>query len=169
MAIRTDRKTREGTETLDDLDRQIIVHLAENGRKPYREIARALNVSEGTVRNRVGRLVANDLIRITPVGNMLALGIDVVAAVHLRVRPGTAEKVARALAERPNIRFVAMTFGSADIIIQILHKDAASLRDFINHELPRIAPDVTATETFQTSKVIKSSWTWGDWFEYQEN
>jgi Lrp/AsnC family transcriptional regulator for asnA, asnC and gidA len=169
MAKRRHQTARNRARALDDLDKQIIVHLAEDGRKPYREIARALQVSEGTVRNRVGRLVDNDLIRITPVGNMLALGIEVVAAVHLRVRPGTAEKVARTLAKQPNIRFVAMTFGSADIILQILHKDAASLRDFINQELPRLAPDVTATETFQTSKMIKSAWTWGDWFEYQEN
>jgi Lrp/AsnC family transcriptional regulator for asnA, asnC and gidA len=153
---------------LDDLDRQIIVQLAEDGRKPYREIARQLDVSEGTVRNRVGRLVEQDLIRIVPVGNMLALGIEIVVTVHLRVRPGKAEKVAQTLAELPNIRFVAITFGSADIITQMMHKDAASLHDFVNNELPRLAPDVTSTETFQMSKVVKSSWTWGDWFEYQE-
>ncbi|MYD78828.1 MAG: AsnC family protein, partial [Gammaproteobacteria bacterium] len=37
----------------DDLNRKIVKLLQNDGRRPYKEIANALNVSEGTVRNRV--------------------------------------------------------------------------------------------------------------------
>lgn len=153
---------------LNEIDKQITALLAEDGRKSYREIGRQLGVSEGTIRNRVGRLVDQGLIRITVTGDMLAMGVGIVATVHLRVRPGTAEKVAKILAKRSNIRFVATAFGSADIIVQMMHRDTDGLHDFVNRELPEMAPDVTATETFQMSKVIKSAWTWGEWFEFQE-
>ena len=40
----------------DDINRQILSALTENGRKPYREIARTLGVSEGVVRQRVAKM-----------------------------------------------------------------------------------------------------------------
>ena len=153
------------TSNLDDLDRHIIAALARDGRAPYREIARKLDVSEGTIRNRVGRLTREKLIRITAVGDMMALGVEVVATVNIRVNPGHVEKVAEMLAEYPKVRFVATSFGSADIIIQILNKDIQGLHQFVNHELPRLSPEVTGTETFQLSRVLKSAWTWDDWLD----
>ena len=153
------------TSNLDDLDRHIIAALARNGRAPYREIARELGVSEGTIRNRVGRLTKEKLIRITAVGDMMALGVDVVATVNIRVNPGHVEKVAEMLVEYPNVRFVATSFGSVDIIIQVLNKDIQSLHDFVNQELPRLSSEITGTETFQLSRVLKSAWTWDDWFD----
>lgn len=153
------------TSNLDELDRHIIAALARDGRAPYREIARELGVSEGTVRNRVGRLTKEKLIRITAVGDMMALGVDVVATVNIRVKPGHVEKVAEMLAEYSNVRFVATSFGSVDIIIQVLNKNIQSLHDFVNQELPRLSPEITGTETFQLSRVLKSAWTWDDWFD----
>lgn len=153
------------TSNLDDLDRHIIAALARDGRAPYREIARELGVSEGTIRNRVGRLTEEKLIRITAVGDMMALGVEVVATVNIQVNPGHVEKVAETLAEYPHVRFVATSFGSVDIIIQVLNKNIQSLHDFVNQELPRLSPEITGTETFQLSRVLKSAWTWDDWFD----
>ena len=55
----------EGLPTvLDDLDRGIIQMLQRNARMPNTEIARALSVTETTIRNRVSRLVDEELIEI---------------------------------------------------------------------------------------------------------
>jgi Lrp/AsnC family transcriptional regulator for asnA, asnC and gidA len=59
---------------LDQIDQQIIAALAKDGRMSFREIARQLDVSEGTVRVRMGRLQDENLIRVTLVGSPLALG-----------------------------------------------------------------------------------------------
>ena len=40
---------------LDDIDRRIIDQLQEEGRRPYTEIARAVGISEGSVRQRSPR------------------------------------------------------------------------------------------------------------------
>ena len=151
--------------TLDQLDQQIISALEDDGRRPYRDIARDLGVAEATVRARVSRLVDAGLIRITAVGDPLSLGIEVTAISLLSLRPGSATRAAEKLADYPNVRFVGESFGSADIIIQTLHPDIKSLHHFIGTELPGALPDITRTETFQLARVVKSSWNWRTWFE----
>lgn len=151
--------------TLDRLDQQIISALEDDGRRPYRDIAREVGVAEATVRARVSRLVDAGLIRITAVGDPLSLGIEVAAISLLSVRPGSATRTAQQLAAYPNVRFVGESFGSADIIVQTLHPDLQSLHRFIGTELPEALPEITRTETFQLARVVKSTWNWRAWFE----
>jgi Lrp/AsnC family transcriptional regulator for asnA, asnC and gidA len=153
---------------LDRLDRRIIAALARDGRSAYREIARALGVSEGTIRARVAKLLDDGLIRITVVGSPLALGVNISAVVLIRVKPGCVQETAEILARYPNVRFVGTSFGSADIVIQTLHGNPRDLHRFVSQVLPEAAPAVTSTETFQLADVLKSAWTWGDWYEYVE-
>ena len=157
------------TAPLDRIDRHLIAALARDGRRSYREIARALDVSEGTVRARLGRLLDEELVRVTVVGSPLALGVGVVVVILLRVKPGFVRQTAEALERIPTVRFVGLSFGSADIIVQSLHKDIQDLHRFVSEVIPKAAPAVTSTETFQIAEVLKSSWTWGDWFEYLED
>jgi Lrp/AsnC family transcriptional regulator for asnA, asnC and gidA len=157
------------SDSLDDLDRRIVSALARDGRRPYRDIARELGVSEGTVRSRMTRLQDQELIRVTAVGSPLALGVGVVALIMLRVKPGHVQDAARRLTTFPNIRFVGTSFGSADITIQSLHRDVKDLHGFVSEILPGAIPEITSTETFQLAEVLKSTWTWGDWFEYIDN
>ena len=90
---------------ISQTDRKIIASLARNGRRSFREIARELDISEGTVRQRVGRLVDLELIRITVVGNLITLGFEVVAMVHIRVQPGHARFDRRAADDLPSRPF----------------------------------------------------------------
>ncbi|HZJ08106.1 MAG TPA: Lrp/AsnC family transcriptional regulator [Trueperaceae bacterium] len=149
---------------IDDLDKRIIVALEEDGRRPYRDIARDLDVAEATVRARVNRLSESGLIRITAVGDPLGLGVSTTAITLIRTRPGTVHEVAEALAQLPTVRFVGVSFGSADIVIQTLHRDMRALHDFVAIDLPRLAPDIVGTETLQLADVLKSSWDWRAWF-----
>ncbi len=153
---------------LDQIDQQIIAALAKDGRMSFREIARQLDVSEGTVRVRMGRLQDENLIRVTLVGSPLALGVGVSAMTMLRVKPGHVRETAEVLSQLKNVRFVGLSFGPADVLIQSLHKDVADLHHFVSELIPKVAPAVTSTDTFQLAEILKSSWTWGDWFEHFE-
>jgi len=149
---------------IDNLDKRIIVALEEDGRRPYRDIARDLDVAEATVRARVARLTESGMIRITAVGDPLSLGVNTAAITLVRTKPGTVHGVANRLAQLPNVRFVGVAFGSADIVIQTLHRDMHALHDFVAVEMPRLAPDIVGTETLQLADVLKSSWDWRAWF-----
>jgi len=152
---------------LDRLDQRIIVALEDDGRRPYREIARDLGVAEATVRSRVQRLVQSGWIRITAVGDPLKLGVPVTAITLIRTRAGRSQEAAEALTALPNVRFVGSSFGSADLIIQTLHPSIDALHDFVSERLPKEVPGVETTETFQLARVHKSSWDWRAWFEQQ--
>jgi len=152
---------------IDALDQALIVALEDDGRRPYREIARELGVSEATVRSRVGKLIDLDYIKITAVGDPLRLGLEVVAITLIKVQPGHVEEVAARLASFPNVRFVGTSFGAADVIIQTLHPTVQALHRFVTTVLPEAAPSIVSTETFQLAEVLKSSWDWQAWFTAQ--
>ncbi len=155
------------TMRIDALDQALIVALEDDGRRAYRDIARDLGVSEATVRGRVGKLIELGFIRITAVGNPLRLGFDVVAVTLIKVQPGHSETVAQQLTEFPNVRFVGLSFGSADIIIQTLHPTVQALLKFVSTTMPQAVTGIVSTETFQLAEVMKSSWDWRAWFAEQ--
>ena len=154
---------------LDSLDKRIIGILSVDGRRAYRDIARELDVSEGTIRQRVSRLTESGLIRITAVGNLFTLGFDVVALFHIKTTPSSIDSYARAIAEYPFVRFVTTSLGGADIIAQSLHTSMESLHDFVRNELPARLPEIKSVEIFPQVQTLKSSWTWETWFELQQS
>jgi Lrp/AsnC family transcriptional regulator for asnA, asnC and gidA len=85
------------------------------------------------------------------------------------VKPGTIDDTTRILAAIPQVRFVGTSFGSADIIIQSIHSSTRELYDFVSNTLPKLVPSIVRTDTFQLTNVVKSSWTWEDWFAAQED
>lgn len=155
--------------TLDKIDRLIITALAQDGRRSFRDIARAVDVSEGTVRGRLARLQEDNLVKVTVVGNPLALGVGVGAMILLQVAPGQLRPTAETIAGFTSVRFVGLSFGRGDLIIQTLHKGISELHEFVTETLPNAAPAITSTETLQLAEVMKSSWHWGDWFDYMED
>ncbi len=153
---------------LDSLDKHIIIALEHDGRRPYRDIARDLNTPEATIRSRVNRLIEEGLIHITAIGDPQKLGVHINAISLIKVQPGGIKETADLLKEFPNVRFVGTSLGSADIIIQTLHSSLQELHEFISETIPKIAPAVSSTETFQIAEVKKSSWEWRAWFEEKD-
>lgn len=149
---------------MDKLDRLIVSALTEDGRRPYREIARRLEVSEGVVRQRVAKMAEESLIRITAIGNLNKMGFGVAMAL-IKVRPGTVDACAAALADYPSIRFVTILFGGADIAIQTLYTTLEELHVFVRNTLPNDIPDILSIETYPEVRTIKSSWNWSTWFD----
>ena len=64
------RKNRRPDE-LSALDKRIIEHLQEDGRRPFTQIATALGVSEAAVRARTNRLVERGILQIVGVADLL--------------------------------------------------------------------------------------------------
>ena len=149
---------------LDQTDLDIVAHLSEDGRCPFREIARKLGISEGKVRSRVSRMQENGFIRIAAVGSPGALGIACNAVVLLKVRPQSIAMAAEILSKRHHVRFVGVTLGSCDIVIQTLHNSLQELYQFVSDDMLRIVPDLISSETLQVAQVLKSEWNWADWF-----
>lgn len=146
---------------LDDLDRKITRHLQEDGRRSYREIARALEVSEGTIRWRARRLIDSGALRIVAIPDPFRLGYRILAFVLLRVEPGTQEKVINALVSWPEVTYVSSCTGHVDIYIQVVCRDHDQIFQMLSRKIPEIG-GVTSTETFMELKMHKVSYIYSE-------
>ena len=74
---------------IDDIDRKIIDLLNEDGRMSYRNISRILDVSVGTVHNRVEKLVQKGVIKkFVPIIDHSKLGYKLTAIIGVKVKGG---------------------------------------------------------------------------------
>jgi Lrp/AsnC family transcriptional regulator, regulator for asnA, asnC and gidA len=101
-------------EQLDETDRRIVQHLREDGRRPYAVIARDVGLSEAAVRQRVRRMLRDQVIHISASAYPTSRGF-LTAALYIRVEKGLHEEVARAVAELPEAEWVATCIGAYDV------------------------------------------------------
>ena len=139
------RLRQEATE--DKLDRTIIEILQQDRRAPNARMSRTLHVSEGTVRQRLAKLVREHTIRVVAVAEPQQLGYHLSAVVGLRTEPSRAKSVATALAALSETEHVAVTTGRYDVLAWVDVVDAAALSDFLQHKADAV-DGVRQTETF---------------------
>lgn len=144
---------------IDDLDRKIIAALQRDGRTPYVEMARALDVAEGTVRRRVENLIAEGVMGIAAVTDPFKVGIGIVALIDLDVDPGHLDDVGVRLIEKPCVRVVAYTTGVHDLFVEALFPSQQELLAFLKDELPQI-PGIRHTDTSIVLGMLKRSYEW---------
>jgi len=143
---------------LDDLSKQIIEQLQQDGRRSYAAIGKAVGLSEAAVRQRVQRLVELGAMQIVAVTDPMTLGFHRQTMVGVRCG-GDLERVAGHLASMEEIDYVVITAGSFDILIEVVCEDDAQLLDILSRV--RAIPSVTATETFVYLKLCKQTYSWG--------
>src|SRR5574340_567610 len=105
---------------LEDLDRQILTWLWRDARMSNRKIARALNVSEGTIRTRIKRMKDEKSIRISAVTHIKALGGSVFTFIGIEADGIRLQAIANELCTYPEIRLVAIMLGRYDIFAMAL-------------------------------------------------
>jgi Lrp/AsnC family transcriptional regulator for asnA, asnC and gidA len=100
---------------LDDISKQIIEQLQEDGRRSYAAIGKAIGLSEAAVRQRVQRLQDAGVMQIVAVTDPLTLGFRRQAMIAIKT-DGDLEKVADQLADMDEIDYVVITAGSFDVL-----------------------------------------------------
>jgi len=152
------RRARRPDE-LSDLDKRIIEHLQEDGRRAFTQIAAALGVSEAAVRARTNRLVERGILQVVGVADPGKLGFQQ-ALIGIRCEPGRIVEVAEALAELKEVDYVVVTAGRFDILIEAVAEDNEGLLQFLNERLQRIG-GVRDTETFTYLRLVKQTYQYG--------
>jgi Lrp/AsnC family transcriptional regulator for asnA, asnC and gidA len=139
---------------IDQLDRDIMRLLQEDGRKSFREIARQLETSEGTVRARVRRLKDAEVLRFLALVDPSALGQSMLVVVLVHLHPGQHDEVVAALVDLPEVGYVATTFGRCDLILEVLATSSEEAWHFVNYQL-RTLSGVASVEPTTILKVHK--------------
>ncbi len=139
---------------MDELDREIVDLLQLDGRVSHTRIARQLGVSEGTVRRRVGRLIQDDVVRISAVPNLARMGYTTTALIGIQTSPGRSDEVAEALATLEEVHDVAITTGAYDIFISVGLESAEMLGNLL-HTRIGVIEGVQNTQTFVNLSIKK--------------
>ena len=150
---------RSGDE-VSDLDKRIIEHLQQDGRRPFTQIAAELGVSEAAVRARTNRLVERGILQVVGVTDPLKLGFQQMAMIGIRCEADRLMSVAEQVGAFPEVSYVVITAGSYDILIETVCEDNDGLLRFLAERL-RTIDGVRETETFVYLRLIKQSYQWG--------
>jgi DNA-binding Lrp family transcriptional regulator len=118
---------------MDELNRQILALLVEDGRRSYDDIARRVSLSAPAVKRRVDRMRADGAIRgFSALVDPEAFGWRTEALVELFYAPGTQlHEVATSLARHPEVVEAWSVTGDADAIARVRTVDNADLERLI--------------------------------------
>ena len=125
--------------SLDELDYAIIDLLREDGRLPYRAIARELGLTETTVRSRVKRLEESGTMRVVAVTDIEAAGYQMLLAIGVQVENRSPSDVAADLAKIPEIFSVNVVVGTHDVEVLVVAEDLDALNKLLSEVLSSIS------------------------------
>lgn len=151
----------------DGLDLAILELLRSDGRKPYTEIAQTLQVSEGTVRNRVARLMENGVMQIVGLIDPVRMGYDAPALIGVNVHNADIDEIARQIASLPEVSYLIMVSGGFDLVVEVICRDREHFTHFVNQKLRKI-PGVAQTQSFLILKTIKMAYGADPYFQPAE-
>lgn len=140
--------------TIDDVDRGILRELQEDGRRPFREIARTLEISERTVRARVRRMQDSGLLRFLAFIDPRELEASVLALLLLRVEADAHSRIVETLTSWTEVSYVSTLMGRADIYAQVICRDNDDLWHLVTQRVRGLA-GVLETETMMEMQVHK--------------
>lgn len=142
---------------MDKTDLEILSCLQKDARRSFTDIANELKISEGTVRNRVARLVEKKAVQFVGLIDPGQLGYDAPAMVGVTVQSNLLEQAATEIAQFPEVSYLVMSSGEYDLIVEVLCRDRDHLASFLNEKLRQIE-GVQRTQTFMILRTFKMAY-----------
>ena len=124
---------------VDDNDKIIIEMLRDNARSSLRDIAKVVEMSPSSVRNRIEKLLERGLIkRFTIDVDYRKMGFEIQVIVLITSRPGSSESLYKALQSFEQISKVYWTSGPANFVCLVRVHDMNELSFFLTTELEKL-------------------------------
>lgn len=172
MALNENRSGSRGSQTpgqfreagsdqlsLDDLDRQILACLREDGRMNVAEIARRVSAGQNTVKRRIARMEEQAGMRVVPVIDPDSVGLDDCIYVGIKVEAGKAAEVSELVRQMPEVRYLAHTTGPWDLLAEAFVGSRKHLADFLIRSVGEL-PGIVSTESFSVLRIAKFGYEW---------
>ena len=119
----------------DRVDRQVIHALQLDPRVAFSRVADAIGVSEQTVSRRYRRMRQAGLLRVLGLVDPTADGVGGYL-VRVQSRPDNVDRLAHALAERPDVTWVTICAGGSEIVAAVRSRTQAQRDDLLLQRLP---------------------------------
>ena len=130
----------------DTLNQQIVRHLQNDGRMSFRAIADLLNVSEGTVRNRVAWMKEAGVLTIIAVVDPTAIRYQADAMLGIKVAAGfSPAQVAERLGKYEEVVYALWVSGRYDLLIEVVFESHDDMTSFLTAHCYS-EPDIASIE-----------------------
>ena len=146
---------------LDEKDRAIISILQYDGRAPFTKIAEELNITEGSVRYRVKRLIESGKLQVVGITHPEDMGWNEAGIIGIKVQANRTAEVAEAIAQLSEVSYLVQAAGEFDLLAEVYCRDRDHFVSFLNDKLQKI-PGVERTQSFLILKMYKLSSRWGE-------
>lgn len=141
-------------EKMDKLDYEILRELQNDGAMSLTIIAKKLEVSIGTIRNRLARLIEEKTVQIIGRVDPAKVGFHAYARIFISVKPAKLiQDTAGKLSELAEVSFLAMISGKYDLELNVQCRDNNHLIELM--EKIHSIESVYETETNMYLKVFK--------------
>jgi len=139
---------------VDELDRKIIDKLTSDARASNRLLAQSLGVTEGTVRGRIKRLEAANLIRFTAVTNVASIGAPKVVLIGIQAQLSEVQNLCTRISSMREIGCVIAMAGRYDILCIGLFSSLEEIVSIANNRILAL-PGVRHVETSIAVSTLK--------------
>ncbi|MGQ4361928.1 Lrp/AsnC family transcriptional regulator [Streptomyces sp. SAS_272] len=147
---------------LDDIDRQILSRLLEDGRISVRSLAEQVHISRANAYTRIGRLVAEDVITgFTAQLDAQRAGLGTSAYVTMSIEQNAWRDISRDLRRIPYVEHVALVTGDFDVLVLVRAPDNLALRKVVLESIQAV-PGVRSTRTWLVFDEVRgrgATWT----------
>ena len=143
----------------DEVDLQIIKILNEDGRASFAQIASALGVSAGMVRQRYNRLVEEGVLQVVAITNPMLMGYTIMSQIGVKVNVNRMQEIADQIAAFEEVIYLVQLTGSYDLFVEVVCRDRSHLLDFLTNKLHSVE-GVKEAETFIYLRIAKEVYTW---------
>ena len=123
---------------VDKEEESIFLPLSQDGRQSNREVARKLDVSEGTVRQRINKLAQSGVMQFEVVCNPAALRLTVNATARITTLTRQTDKVIRELKKLDSVALLAEVTGGTNILAHLNASSTQELGDLCDNTIPAI-------------------------------
>ncbi len=132
---------------LDALDKKIIIELQHNGRTPYKDIAKKLKVSDGTIRLRTEKMIKRNFLRITASIDPFYFENSITALIGINISKRSHAEFMQKISKINGVKSVCNATGRYDLLVEVFFGSREALKKFLVSDLSQIG-DITFTETF---------------------
>lgn len=139
---------------IDETDKKIIEMINEDARTPYRQISRELDISVGTVHNRVDKLLKTGIIKkFAPIIDHKKLGYDLTSIIGVKVKAGQFQDWGEKESFDKHVLSIYDVTGEYDAFLIAKFKNTDELDKFVKELLKE--PHVERTYTQTVLNVVK--------------
>ncbi len=133
---------------IDNIDLKILEILMQDSKKPFTEVAKKVNVSQGTVHVRMNKMEEAEIVEKNTLKiNYAKLGYDITAFIGIYLEKSALyDKVLMKLKEIPEITNIHYTTGNYSMFIKIHCKDTNHLKQVLHDKMQQVE-GIDRTET----------------------